>query len=47
MKQSFGWRIWFSTSPGEGSEFHLAFHRTEPFNMVAKTKLAKRYWTGS
>lgn len=47
MKQSFGGRIWFSTAPGEGSEFHLAFHRTEPFNMVAKTKLAKRYWTGS
>ncbi|HEX2954395.1 MAG TPA: ATP-binding protein [Bacillota bacterium] len=47
MMQSFGGRIWFSSMPGEGTEFYLAFRLAEPLDRVLEVKPDKRYWTGN
>jgi signal transduction histidine kinase len=45
MVQSFGGRIWFSSNPGEGAEFFLAFPLSEPLSPVSATRSQKAYWT--
>lgn len=46
MMQNFGGRIWFSSTPGEGTEFFLAFPLAEPLSQLLAEKSEKRYWTG-
>lgn len=45
MVGNFGGRVWFSSVPGEGAEFYLAFHSAESLAQGRLNGVDKPYWT--